>query len=362
MPSQCEQFQNELKSLKAIKEQFDLELERARNAQTLEETKKALQRANALKIELEQKRDALQEKVWPFENLPLKELKEQYESQKEILKRVGILEELSTGEIGIKAIDDKEYAFPEYQEIIRRIRENKEVLKTKTKQGFTKLLIVPFGMKLYDLIEKYKQVILKHHEEGKLLATKEKSSDPDEHLKLDLSEPISVEDEYKKDPDISGELVYFPKEFSKENHQGKTKKEILKEKGGFNILLIENLPNIPRQGKGKYIEGRKQLETGQTPNKYLETLKRDPVYQNETGMTLEEYIIYAISHLEQTNQVIDDEFGKGSASFLLGAFSTSSIESVPYTYWNRFTHQTSLTWRSPKHSDCTDGIRSAVRV
>ncbi|MBU4299298.1 hypothetical protein KJ636_04610, partial [Patescibacteria group bacterium] len=179
----------------------------------------------------------LREKFWPFENLPQKELKEQYENQKEILERVGILEKLSTGEIGIKGIDNKEYAFPEYQEIARRIRENKEILKPKTEQGFNQLLITPFGMKIDDLIKRYKQIILKHHREGKLLATKERPTDPDKPLELDENQPVWVWDKYNN-ADINGELVYFPKEFSKENHKGKTKQEIIKERGGFSVMFI----------------------------------------------------------------------------------------------------------------------------
>ncbi len=125
MPSQCEQIKKELEDLKTLKKEFDLERQEA--AET-----KNLVKAKELKVELEQKRDALSEKLWPFENLPQKELKKQYESQKEILEQVGMLEKLSTGEMGIKAIDNKEYAFPSYQEIFKRVKENKEMLKSKS--------------------------------------------------------------------------------------------------------------------------------------------------------------------------------------------------------------------------------------
>jgi len=118
--------------------------------------------------------------------------------------------------MGIKGIDNKEYAFPEYSEIIKGMRENKEMLKTKIEQGFNQLLIVPFGMKLDDLIEKYRQVLLKHHREGKLLATKENPADPDEPLELDENQPVWVWQKYNN-ADINGKLVYFPQEFS-QNH------------------------------------------------------------------------------------------------------------------------------------------------
>jgi len=350
--NECEKIKEEYENLKTLKNEFDLEYQKAIETGNLEKAKE-------LKVKLEKKRDTLVSKLWTFESLPQKELEKQYESQKDILKTTGILEKLSTGEIGIKGIDNKEYAFPSYQEIVERMRENKEMLKTKIEQGFNQLLIVPFGMKLDDLIEKYKQVILRHHKEGKLLATKENPSDPDKHLELDENEPVWVWGKYKN-ADINGELVYFPKEFS-ENHQGKTKQEILKEKGGFNILLIENLPNIPRKNKGKEIKGRKQLEAGEIPNQYMETLKTNPNYQNETGMTPEEQIIYAIKHLEQTNQVIDDYSGKGSISYQLSAFFIAG-RLVPNAYWYRDSRRAYLDRNDPENSIPDAGVRGAVRV
>lgn len=352
MFSEHEQLRREYQDLVERKQEFDSEYQKA--VETGDLTK-----AKELQAELERKRNVLQEKLWPFEKLPQKELKEQYESQKEILARAGVLEKLSSGDLGIKAIDNQEYVFPEYQEITKRIKENREMLKPKIEQGFSQLLIVPFGLKLDDLIEKYKQVILKHHQEGKLFATKENPQDPDELLELDQTQPVWVRDKYQN-ADTNGELVYFPQEFS-QNHQGKTKQEILKEQGGYNVLLLEDLPNIPRRGQGKETKGRKQLEAGLTPNKYLETLQTDPNHQNETGMTPEEQITYAIKHLEQTNQVIDDYRGKASASYQLGAFFTASRD-VSFAFWRRDRRQAFLGGDGPERSYSDDGVRGAVRV
>ena len=303
--------------------------------------------------------------------------------------------------MGIKGIDNKEYAFPTYQEIAKRMKENKEMLKIKTEQGFNQLLIVPFGMKLEDLIEKYKNLLWQHYKDKKLFATmanpKKTPKFPDDlpfdkdTIKKIKSREIRYGDVWEKtgdvhqsknsalfawekyqNADINGELAYFPKEFSK-NHQGKTKLEILKEQGGFNILFIEDMPNIPRgpkkddrgkiieQGKGKEIKGRKQLEAGQKPNEYLEILKTDPQYQNETGMTPEEQIIYAIKHLEQTNQVIDDWQGKGSLSYQLGAYFPAG-GGVPGADWYRDRRRADLDGYDPRASFSGNGARGAVRV
>jgi len=113
--------------------------------------------------------------------------------------------------------------------------------------------------------------------------------------------------------------VYRPKQFSKK-HKGKTKQEIIKEEGGWQIMFVEDMPHIPREGKGKTTKGRKQFETNDTPNNYLkvlnnaETKKTDP-HNGEQGMTPEEQIIYAITHLEKRANLLMNllMFGRAAA-------------------------------------------------
>jgi len=82
-------------------------------------------------------------------------------------------------------------------------------------------------------------------------------------------------------------------------------------------------------------------------------------------MTPEEQIIYAIKHLEETNQVIDDYSGKGYMSYQLGAFFPASGV-VPHALWGRRslqrTCQAGLGGGDPRLSDSFLGARSAVRV
>ena len=196
-----------------------------------------------------------------------------------------------------------------------------------------------------------------------------KSSDTGEPLELDESQPVWLRDEYAN-ADVSGSLVYFPQEFSK-NHQGKTKREILKEQGGFpasrsfgagwNVLLLEDLPNIPRAGKGKELKGRKQLEAGGSAQDFLKALQTNPQYKNESGMTPEDQIVYAILHLEQTNQVIDDWQDKGSISYQLGSYFPVS-DDVPYAYWGRWGRQACLDRYDPANSSSIIGARGTVRI
>ena len=112
------------------KEQLIKEFEQAKQDKSIEGLRK--QRDILVKLEhlaetrrkriAREKGETILGETFETLNLP-----EQYESQKNILEKVGILETLSSGELGIKGIDKKEYPFPKYEEILKRI----EALKGK---------------------------------------------------------------------------------------------------------------------------------------------------------------------------------------------------------------------------------------
>lgn len=291
-------------------------------------------------------------------------VKEQWNSQIKILGKLGITETFPDSKsYGIRGIDGQEYPVPTPDEIINRLEANKDIILEKMNQGFTKLILVPFGYSFDNLSKKYSQTILKHYNEGKLLATKEKATDPDEALELDQDEPLwRWEDGYSK-CDTEDKIVYFPKEFSKQNHGGQTKKELLKSDpaNAWQILLIEDMPNIPRVGKGKVIGNRKQLETNKSSNEYLEMFQTEAEYKNESGLTPEADLMYSITHLEETNQVINDYSGKGSASRQTGAYFLSSAD-VPSSCWHRNCRQGGLYRNYPTNRSSNFGVRPGVRV
>lgn len=371
-PEECQVIYQELATLETLKNEFDSAYEQAVKTGELET-------ARTLKAEIQTKLEALKEKLNPLETLLA--LKEQYQSQRDILERVGVLERLSSGELGIKGIDNQEYPLPSYQEISQSVREAKEILKTKAKQGFTKLMLVPFGAKLDDLIAKYKAALLKHFTENKLFYTKKDQADPSEALipitedQFKKDKPVWVWEQYQE-ADINNKLVYFPKEYS-ENHQGKTKSEVLTQTNqGWQILLLEDMPNIPKEGEAKEPGGRKQIDnhgtsiraymedpnqTTPSPTEYLKALQQDPQYQHESGLTPEDWLSYALTHLEETNQVIDDWQGQGKVSYNLGGYFPASGR-VPDVYWSRDNRQASLDRRDPGNRDVYYGVRPAVRV
>lgn len=303
-----------------------------------------------------------QENIAPFEYLGITR---QYESQIHILRNAGILEYLSNHKEGIIGIDGKEYPVPTLYEIAKRLKEKREIIKTKHEQGFKKLLIVPFGMSLDKLIDQYGQILVKHFKENKLLATKEKPEDPDEHLELGVRRPMFGLGRYWN-ADQSGNLVYYPSSFTSV-HEGQTKWQILEqEKQGFHVLLVEDLPNLPGPGKGKKVGGRRQLEAGLAPEEYLQKIqesgkRKNRHYAHESGLTPEDQIVYSLTHLKETHQVIDDYEGRGRISFLIGAYFPGSA-SIPYFCWERDYHAASLDKESWGTRSEGFGCRTSVRV
>ncbi|MEK7295525.1 MAG: hypothetical protein AAB018_03225 [Actinomycetota bacterium] len=376
----------ELTSIKELEALFKDAKKRFLETHTEEDRQSAV----LLHKELKERIASLRDKINPFERVI--SVREQYESQVTILNTVGILETFTTGEHtgeqGIIGIDGKEYPIPTYQDISRRMIDKREVLKTKIEQGFTKLILVPFGMPIDTLIEKYKQTLQRHFDEGKLFYTKADPDDPDEEQvlipKLHAEGPLYVWDQYQGgdmiDPATNtSKLVYDPQEFSPD-HKGKTKQDLITINGGWQILLLENMPNIPRQGKVKTQGGRTQIDTkGNTITAYMEAGKIIPSpqeylsaiitessnpaspYFQEQGMTPEEQMMYALTYLEETNQVIDDWQGNGSLSYQIRAYFPA-FGCVPIACWNRDAGRAYLSWDDRGYRRGNYGLRSAVGV
>ena len=98
-PPACVALREALRELKEKQAEFRSALDQGR-------TTGDLKPAQALKAEIEQKIASLKERLWPFKELPQPELEKQYQTQKEIFQKTGILERLSNGELGIKGITE----------------------------------------------------------------------------------------------------------------------------------------------------------------------------------------------------------------------------------------------------------------
>ena len=324
-------------------------------------------------------REPLLEKEGPLEYAErLYHLKEQYTFQAELLERVGILKDgVITG------IDGNKYSIPTLEQIAQCLFEREKDLSIKRDQGFTKLLLVPFGMSLDALRETLKQFLLSY-----------KTDHP--AFDLDTNKPLYTWKEGYKGADTSNppKIVYNPKSFDPGHHEGQTKVEILEEQAenpdssfpGWRIHLLQpsnlqdnnsTLPKgfalIPREGQGQ-THGEEiphpSIEAGKSPIDYLSLLKEaqdnpDSPYFRESGLTPEDWIFAFITHLEETGKPLDDyQNNKESIAYLTGAFfpSINSSAFVPYAYWNRDFRQASLGRDGPRCRVGSFGVRSSVMI
>ncbi|MFA6096339.1 MAG: hypothetical protein WC788_01780 [Candidatus Paceibacterota bacterium] len=314
-----------------------------------------LKAAEKILNELTQKRITEETSVKTTE-FGYEELKRQYENQKEIFRKTGVIRILSNGESGIKGIDGKEYSFPEFEEIADMIKENGDFFKFKWDQGFNKLLIVPFGMKFNDLVEIFGRLILRHDANEILFGAKQNHDEQNRKLYIDSEKPILIWST-EREADMNGNVSYRQRGGS-----NKTKKELLASGSAFNVLLVEDLACLPAKGGGQTIGGRKQLECGMSPKRYLGSLLAD-AYQGEDGISAEDQITLAIIHLENTNELIDAHIGGMHTPYILGIVGKNSPDSV---YSLGFHENSRLVYMHVSHlmsnTDEKYGVRTAVRI
>lgn len=284
------------------------------------------------------------------------DIEAQYNQRFDSLRSAGVIEKLKSGEYGIIGINGQEYPIPTIDQVKDQIIEKEAILKPKIEQGFTQIILTPFAMPITDLAEKYSQTIFKHHQNGTLKATN------GDTLELDENRPLLVWDKYQN-ADSDGSLIYFPKQLDQENHQGRTKEELLQNEisQGWQILLVEDMPDLPAEGQGKEISGRQQIEAYKTPREYLNLLQTDPQYQNEQGLTPEDWLIYAITYLEETNQVIDDWEGQGKVNWNIAGYFPA-LNDVSRGRWYRGDPQARLDGHDADNRNSNRGFRPGVSV
>jgi hypothetical protein len=371
----CPQLKQNLETIKTLKSELDFELSKLQElfkifknnnpstslrvfdnklkAEFKKERTGLINKIKSLKAEINFNINIISEKMMSELEKELN-LKEQYNSQIKILINTGLIEKLSNGQYGLIGIDNKEYNIPSYKEIVNKVKAKAELLKLKKEQGFTKLIITPFGQPLSSLIEKYRKVILAHHKSDALLATNGSKLD------LNTANPIYVRGNYPNS-DINGNLKYYPKQFDKNNHGGQTKQEILNQtKSGFNIIFIEDMPDLPKENADITIGNRKKLKANKAPIDYLDSIQADPQHEDESGLTTEDWLTYAVTQLEEKNQVIDDGLGQGQACWNVGAYYDS--DNVLYVYYDRIDHRVCLVLDVPGDRVSNVGVRLEVRL
>ena len=262
-------------------------------------------------------------------------LRLQYDLQVRRMVSLGLVEEdEDSGERSLTAIDGRRYPLPSFDDVLARMQTPE--VQQKLSQGFDTLLLVPFGLDLLQLIEAWRHGLRKNA--GRV----------GDLRNLNQRTPVRTWDEYQSDS-----LVYDPQHFAPE-HGGRTKSEILREEGrGWEVLLVEGgLLELPREGQGKRLGGRGQLECGRTVQEYLAFMP-----EGEVGWTPETYIIRFLDALERSGIVLDRE----TYSLLTGAYVPSS-RYVPRAFWDPGRGLALLDGEWPGIGYDRAGARAAVRV
>jgi len=367
MSNQYETLKQEHKNLEDLQKEFTTELETGN-----------LPRTRELKLEMEQKRDALAEKLWPFKELPQKEFKEQYERVIKGYQELNLLETLTSGKEGIKDEKGKEYPVLSLQEIEAKLMENEAFFMEKiaTLEN-PRIHLTPFALSPEILKDKYSQLIEEHFVEERVEGDK-RIPDKNKTKLLGVDkEPLSLEARADKQNVYHGNflkgLTYFPD--WEEGTPGITKEQAIAQVGGWGVSIVEDIPLAPEKDQGKTIEkeikikgklkkvSRKQVEGGMTTAEQYTLLKK----QNEEGFTLEDWLSYAMLYLKENNVVLDDGrrtnyycrlLGSGTADLGAGA----SDGRVPGVYWDRVRLQAHLGRDNPKNSNFRDCARGLVRL
>ena len=281
------------------------------------------------------------------------------------LDRTGILTLLPKSEsIGVIGIDGKEYPIPTQEQVVELSNHNRELVGRKVPQGFDRLELTPMAMPLPNLFDLMKVAILKHESEGKIYQTRQSPSDPLIPVRVNQEKQVWVWDTLRQAID-TGELVYFPKEYSS-NHRGQTKSEVVNNGRicavpGWSVGLVESFPIMPKQGQAKTLGGRRQLEIGSSPNEYLQTLQSE-AYQGETGKTLEDLTTKFLTYLETTNEVSNDVYDNNGMWCLAHYLKISYAEVVPTGHWHRSVGRIRLGMHRTNNKLCTKSFGGSTTV
>ena len=260
--------------------------------------------------------------------------------------------------MGVIGSDGKEYPIPTQEQVVDLFAHNTELVGRKAPQGFDRLELTPMAMPTPLLIDRMRAAIVRHAAEGKIHQTRRSPSDPLVPVRVNTKKHVWSWDTLSQARDTD-ELVYFPQEYSS-NHRGQTKLEVV-DNGricavpGWSVGLVERLPIMPQQGRGRTLGGRRQLEIGASPREYLPTLQTQ-AYQGETGTTLEDFITRFLTHLETTNEISNDR-NDDNALWFLGQYVTYvprlKSDLVPTGWWHRPYGRVRLDAHRPGNKLCT---------
>jgi len=266
-------------------------------------------------------------------------LREQYEDQIELLHKEGFLDHMK----------NLSRPVPTLEQIAKRLYERRETLEIKQDQGFTRLLLVPFATGLGFFVSVVQEFLGEYRKEH-----------PDFTLGDFRRRFMSYDfDILPGDTGIKSSMMYYPTSagFYVPGHGGKTKKEILEAEDqdqgklapGWRVLLLQaphdSAPGFCGISKEKI--GRVRGIKKPRPDRegryapwndidFLEASRQDPSspYFGESGMTLEDWIVAFMTHLEATGKPLDEYEDKKSLAVNLAGCISLTAKGVPNIFWD----------------------------
>jgi hypothetical protein len=287
-----------------------------------------------------------------------------------VLDRAGILTPLPRSEsMGVFGMDGREYPMPTREQVVELFDNDRELVDGKVPQGFDLLEMTPMAMPTLVLLDRMRAAIIKHAAEGRIYQTRHSHSDPPIPVRVNSEKQVWIWDTLREALDTD-ELVYFPQDYSSD-HRGQTKTEVIENGSicavpGWSVGLVESSPTIAKQGQGRILGGRRQLEIGSSPRDYLRTIQTQ-TYHGETGKTIEDFIIGFLTRLETTDEISNDRYDD-NALWLLGQYVryVEQVKSdlVPTGWWHRDYGRVRLDAHRPGNRLCTRswGGASTVRM
>lgn len=287
----------------------------------------------------------------------------------------------------------QKYPMPSWKEVQKILRkpENREIIKEKSAQGFTQMLLVPFGCDLQIMAQKFKTRVKELDQSG---LNPDGSSNPNKGIfgaggekvefgRDDDNDPVNIWEGWDE-----SQMVYYPKIYDTENHGGLNKEDAIRINGAWQICFVEDLEKmavIPERADDQkdVIGGRRRMDRQgsfikadfkDNPNEPRiseyksamddkQKLINPNAYEYEIGFTPEKYLWMQLTSLlaKEKPILMDYENNEWRGTYLTECYNYA-LDRVPVAYWNGANRLISLGRDNPadRSDDC--GARSSVDI
>lgn len=258
--------------------------------------------------------------------------------------------------------DERLSAMPTHEELREALVASASFYADKYRQGFTRLLVVPFGATIERLTAAYQGSVAECIKNGELLAPDGSS--------IDFQSASVTDDEIRiRATDTNGTCRYVERG---KIGEGITKRAAIQAQPfrGWQILLVEDieaedLSTVRPADAIDYIDRKKPpiLTRFRKERTECDVLGEGP-FIGEIGLTPESYLALADQYLYEHGKVLDTEGSR--CTVLLGVYKSEPNRHIYMGRPNEFNQLTLGAWYGFDHSGQTlpkfTGVRTAVPV